>query len=144
LSSSFARDATLEIVVNSVFRGNLKWHEPLRFEPSISVALGRILRIYVERPLYNSDVGLTVDLFDWPMPLDPAIVIDLVEFPLGFVWDTSRLYTTGEVTLTAVPEPSTILLAVFGFVVALRQRVRFRKLGCFVAHHARARSRRQG
>ncbi len=28
-----------------------------------------------------------------------------------YQWDTSRLYSTGEVTLTAVPEPSTLILA---------------------------------
>ena len=29
-----------------------------------------------------------------------------------YAWDTSNLYTTGEITLTAIPEPASVLLAI--------------------------------
>ena len=36
-----------------------------------------------------------------------------------YTWDLSKLYTTGEVTLIAVPEPSTLLLFSLGFAAVL-------------------------
>ena len=56
-------------------------------------------------------VGDTWQLFDWtgvsPSGAFAGVVNDL---PAGYAWNTSALYTLGEVTLTTVPEPSTLLL----------------------------------
>jgi hypothetical protein len=53
-----------------------------------------------------------------------GVFVDIVGEP-GHRWDTSDLYTTGEVTLLAVPEPSTMVLLLSFLsmaVVALRLR----------------------
>jgi hypothetical protein len=58
-------------------------------------------------------VGRTIDLFDWT-GADPAGAFD-VSTP--YVWDLSRLYTTGEVTLAAVPEPAGVVLGGLALLV---------------------------
>jgi hypothetical protein len=43
------------------------------------------------------------------------------------VWDLTNLYTTGEITLAPVPEPSALALAAFGalgLLIAARRRER--------------------
>jgi len=52
-------------------------------------------------------VGRACDLFNWTgvTPTGAFAVSSL------YAWDLSNLYTTGEVTLIAVPEPSTFTLA---------------------------------
>src|SRR5262245_46894804 len=52
-------------------------------------------------------VGRTLDLFDWT-GVSPTGAFAISS---PYVWDLSNLYTTGEVTLTAIPEPSTLALA---------------------------------
>jgi len=65
-------------------------------------------------------VGRTLDLFDWT-GVSPTGAFT-VESP--YTWDLSQLYTTGEVTLLAVPEPSSLLLLVLavGCLAATRGR----------------------
>ena len=55
--------------------------------------------------------GKTFDPFDWPGPLATENRFSVVVSPPGILWDLSQLYTSGEVTLTAVPEPSSLSLA---------------------------------
>ena len=56
-------------------------------------------------------MGDTWQLFDWtgvsPSGAFAGVVSDL---PAGYAWNTSALYTLGDVTLTAVPEPSPLML----------------------------------
>ena len=56
-----------------------------------------------------SQVGRTFDLFDWT-GVNPTGAF-AVSSP--YAWDLSNLYTTGEVTLTAVPEPATLVCLMF-------------------------------
>ena len=53
-----------------------------------------------------SQVGRTFDLFDWT-GVSPTGAFAISS---PYTWDLSNLYTTGEVTLTAIPEPGTLLL----------------------------------
>ena len=53
-----------------------------------------------------SQIGRSFDLFDWA-GVDP---IGAFSVSSPYVWDLSQLYTTGEVMLLAVPEPSAIVL----------------------------------
>ena len=53
-----------------------------------------------------SQLGRTFDLFDW------TSVTPTGAFTISspYAWNLSNLYTTGEVTLTAIPEPATLVL----------------------------------
>ena len=76
------------------------WGSTISFAPGISVALGGTLELAFA-PDVNpaSQLGRTIDLFDW------TGVTSTGAFTIAspFEWDLSTLYTTGEVTLTAVP-----------------------------------------
>lgn len=63
-------------------------------------------------------VGYQFQAFHWNYTLPPGQHFDQIISQPGYTWDTSQLYTTGYVTLTGVPEPSTWLLAVLGVAAA--------------------------
>jgi uncharacterized protein YjbI with pentapeptide repeats len=97
------------------------WGSTISFEPGIEVSLDGALSLILADDVRPADlIGTTFDLFDW----DGAIVtgqFDRIGAEPGVIWDTSRLYSTGQVTL--VPEPSTfilLLIALMGY--ALRRR----------------------
>ncbi len=75
---------------------------------------------------YNPTAGATFDLIDWNSSIGSFANIDfsLAGLDTGLAWDTSALYTTGLVSVTAVPEPSAILLvgSVMAMTVARRRR----------------------
>ena len=63
-------------------------------------------------------VGESFPVFDWAGTLPAGQHFDQIISQPGYTWDTSQLYTTGYVTLTGVPEPSTWLLAILGVAAA--------------------------
>jgi hypothetical protein len=62
-------------------------------------------------------IGTTFYLFNWNGQLPAGAHFDQITSLPGFLWDTSQLYSTGNVTLTAVPEPSTLMLSVLAIVL---------------------------
>jgi uncharacterized protein YjbI with pentapeptide repeats len=83
------------------------WDSTISFAPGIPVMLGGTLKLTFAADVNPaSQVGRTFDLFDWT-GVTPTGAFT-VSSP--YAWDLSNLYDTGEVTLTAVPEPSTLLL----------------------------------
>ena len=79
------------------------WDSTISFAPGIPVTLGGTLELTFAADVnLASQVGRTFDLFDWT-GVNPTGAF-AVSSP--YAWDLSNLYTTGEVTLTAVPEPS--------------------------------------
>jgi len=56
--------------------------------------------------------GQVFDILDWDTLSGTFDTVNLPALSGGLSWDTSRLYTTGE--LTVVPEPSTIALLILG------------------------------
>ena len=90
------------------------WGSMISFEPGIPVSLGGTLKLdFAIDVEIASQVGRTLGLFDWTGVV-PTGVFD-VESP--YIWDLSKLYSTGEVTLLSVPEPSTMLLVYLGGIV---------------------------
>jgi uncharacterized protein YjbI with pentapeptide repeats len=84
------------------------WDSTISFAPGIPVALGGTLELtFAADTNLASQVGRTFDLFDWT-GVNPT---GAFEVSSPYAWDLSNLYTTGQVTLTAVPEPSSIALA---------------------------------
>jgi hypothetical protein len=95
------------------------WDSTISFAPGIPVTLGGTLELTFADGDLASQVGRTFDLFDW------TGVTPTGAFAISspYAWDTSNLYTTGQATLTAIPEPSTLALAAAA-VAILAARVR--------------------
>jgi uncharacterized protein YjbI with pentapeptide repeats len=88
------------------------WDSTISFTPGILVTLGGALEFtFADEVNLASQVGRTFDLFDW----SGVTPVGAFAIASPYRWDLSNLYTTGEVTLAAVPEPSVLLL----FSVAL-------------------------
>jgi len=99
---------TLRIVVEDD-----TWGSTLTFEPGIDVLLDGTLELVIdldEDTTLAELVGTTFDLFDWT-GVTPTGRFAAIATGGGFVWDTAQLYTAGQVTLAAVPEPATLALA---------------------------------
>jgi uncharacterized protein YjbI with pentapeptide repeats len=80
------------------------WDSLISFEPGIPVELDGALELtFSDNVHLPTQVGRTLDLFDWT-GVTPS---GQFEIRSPYVWDLTNLYTTGEVTLIAVPEPST-------------------------------------
>ena len=80
----------------------------LIFEPDVDVA---------------SQVGRTIDLFNWDGFPETAGKFNVVS---PYEWDLTKLYTTGEITLIGVPEPSSLMLAsicMVGIVIISNRRL---------------------
>ena len=93
------------------------WDSTISFAPGIPVTLGGTLELTFAADVnLASQVGRTFDLFDWT-GVNPTGAF-AVSSP--YAWDLSNLYTTGEVTLTAVPEPGTLVAFQFRFECAHR------------------------
>jgi hypothetical protein len=69
-------------------------------------------------------VGQTFDIFNWTEPLGAGNRFDDVRSESWASWDLGALYTTGDVTLVAVPEPATLSLLALGGLAVLGRRSR--------------------
>jgi uncharacterized protein YjbI with pentapeptide repeats len=105
-----------------VFEGDA-WDSSISFALGIPVTLGGTLELtFADYVNLASQVGRTFDLFDW------TGVTPTGAFAISspYTWDISKLYTTGEVTLAAVPEPTTFALftvAIIGLTLYRRRNV---------------------
>ena len=92
--------STLQIVLEDDH-----WGSTLTFEPAMPVNFYGILDLRIspdDKTNITNLVGTTYQLFNWTnVPLIPAF--SQITTGAGLVWDTSKLYTTGEVTLLEVP-----------------------------------------
>jgi hypothetical protein len=85
------------------------WNSLISFEPGIPVQLGGTLELKFAADVnVLSQLGRTLRIFDW------TGVMPTGKFGIEsqYLWDLSRLYTFGEVTLVAIPEPTTGLLII--------------------------------
>ena len=77
------------------------WDSTISFAPGIPVTLGGTLELtFAPGVNVATQSGRTIDLFDWT-GVTPTGAFT-VSSP--YTWNLTNLYTTGEVTLTAVPE----------------------------------------
>jgi uncharacterized protein YjbI with pentapeptide repeats len=82
------------------------WDSTISFAPGIPVTLGGTLELtFADDVNPATQLGHTFDLFDWT-GVDPT---GEFEVSSPYRWDTSNLYTTGEVRLLAVPEPRPLI-----------------------------------
>jgi uncharacterized protein YjbI with pentapeptide repeats len=81
------------------------WDSLIAFEPGIPVQLGGTLDLtFADDVHLATQVDRTLRLFDWT-GVSPSGQF-AIRSP--YVWDVTNLYTTGQVTLLAVPEPSAL------------------------------------
>jgi hypothetical protein len=74
------------------------WDSTISFAAGIPVALGGTLELTFAADVNPaSQVGRTFDLFDWS-GVTPTGQLQ-VQVPTDTLWNTSRLYTAGEVTV---------------------------------------------
>jgi uncharacterized protein YjbI with pentapeptide repeats len=96
------------------------WDSTISFAPGIPVTLGGTLELTFAADVnLASQIGRTFDLFDW------TGVTPTGAFAISspYAWDLSNLYTTGEATLIAIPEPRTLaFVAVTGVGLIFRSR----------------------
>jgi uncharacterized protein YjbI with pentapeptide repeats/CubicO group peptidase (beta-lactamase class C family) len=112
------------------------WDSTISFAPGTPVTLGGTLELtFADDVNPASQVGRTFDLFDWT-GVNPTGAF-AVSSP--YAWDLSNLYTTGQVTLTAIPEPSTFALAALGLIGLV---VRVRRSKSNEESHAETQRRR--
>jgi hypothetical protein len=93
------------------------WDSLISFSPGIAVTLGGTLDLtFADGVDLSSQVGRTFKLFDWT----GASPTGAFNIDSPYTWDLSNLYSTGsnmgEVTLLAMPEPSTIWLLAMGLL----------------------------
>jgi hypothetical protein len=100
-----------------------QWDSLISFEPGIPVKFGGTLELtFADDVELASQVGRTLRIFDWT-GVSPS---GLFEIRSPYVWDITHLYTTGEVTLVAVPEPTSGLIV----LAAVLTLVAHRKINC--------------
>ena len=58
---------------------------------------------------FTGQAGQSFDLFDWGSSSNSFSSVDFsgAKLAAGLTWDTSKLYSSGEVSISAVPEPQT-------------------------------------
>lgn len=75
---------------------------------------------------FTANLGDSFDLFDWGTSTGDFSSLDLPELGEGLTWDVSQIYTTGTLSVTAIPEPSTYAafagVAALGWVIVRRRK----------------------
>jgi uncharacterized protein YjbI with pentapeptide repeats len=99
-------------VVRLVFESD-PWDSLISFEPGITVTLGGRLELdFAPTTNLGSQIGRTIRVFNWT-GVTPTGAFTMRSL---YAWDVSRLYSTGEVTLLAIPEPGAMAMM---FVVVI-------------------------
>jgi hypothetical protein len=97
------------------------WDSLISFEPGIPVQLGGTLEFTFAHDMdVATQLGRTLRIFDWT-GVSP---VGQFEIRSPYVWDVTKLYTSGEVTLVAVPEPSTAVLMIIGVSLGFLSRIK--------------------
>jgi uncharacterized protein YjbI with pentapeptide repeats len=98
------------------------WDSTMSFTNGIPVSLdGNLELLFADGTDLTGQVGRTLQLFDWTgVSPTGTFAIDS-----SYVWDLSNLFTSGEVTLIAIPEPNAFFLLSLGLVVAWKRRRTF-------------------
>jgi uncharacterized protein YjbI with pentapeptide repeats len=113
--ATIAPNAMVKIILESD-----DWDSLISFEPGIPVQLGGELALTFTNDVdVSTQVGRTIRIFDWT-GVSPTGQFHIAS---PYAWDLSRLYTSGEITLLAVPEPSTLSLTLL-VVLSLARRIR--------------------
>lgn len=84
-----------------------EWNSTISFAPGIPVSLGGTLELAFSDDVdVSRQIGRTFRLFDWSSVQSGGAFTVTSRYD----WDLTNLYSTGEVTLVAIPEPGPITL----------------------------------
>jgi uncharacterized protein YjbI with pentapeptide repeats len=109
-SATIAPEGHLQLVLDSD-----EWNSLISFEPGIPVELDGALELTFANDVdVATQVGRNVRLFNWT-GVSPS---GQFEIRSPHIWDVNNLYTTGEVRLIAVPEPSATSILFVGALLA--------------------------
>jgi uncharacterized protein YjbI with pentapeptide repeats len=118
-------------ILRTVFEADA-WDSTISFAPGIPVTLGGTLDlVFSDGTNLASQVGRTFDLFDWTGVAPTGAFF--VESP--YAWNLSNLYTSGEVTLTAVPEPPALVLSTLALFGLIQHRPRRKSSASWINNH---------
>ena len=96
------------------------WTSPIGFAPGLTPELGGTLDLELAAGVDPASLlGESFQLFDWNGALPVGDQFAMITTEPGLTFDISNLYSTGNVTLTAVPEPSSLLLSLIAPGVCL-------------------------
>jgi uncharacterized protein YjbI with pentapeptide repeats len=108
-------------VLKMVLEGN--WQSVMNVGDGVTPNLGGMLNLSLADGIDPATlIGTQFKLFNWNGRLLAGDSFDSIVFAPGTTWDTTRLYTDGIVTLTAVPEPMSLGLLALGGVLVWRHR----------------------
>ena len=116
-----------EMADTSIFEIKLdaaEWGSTITVGEDVSTQLGGTLLLQIADAIrFEELVGRNFDLFDWASTPHSDGGFDAIHVPPGTQWDLSQLYTTGEVSLIAVPEPQFFPFCVLFLFTASCRRV---------------------
>jgi hypothetical protein len=99
------------------------WESVINLDPAVVPQLNGILELaFAEGTDWRSLIGTEFKLFNWNGQLGAGSQFASISSSGGAVWDTSRLYTEGVVTL--IPEPATVVVMMAGGALLLGTRRR--------------------
>ncbi|MEI7837704.1 MAG: PEP-CTERM sorting domain-containing protein, partial [Planctomycetota bacterium] len=98
------------------------WDSTISFAAGVPVVLGGTLELaFAPGVDVGGQVGRTFHLFDWS-GVNPTGTFNVDGGPFQEQWNLSNLYSTGDVTFAAIPEPATLCLLALGGVAVLVRR----------------------
>jgi uncharacterized protein YjbI with pentapeptide repeats len=104
--------ATMDPAATLQFLLEDKWTSPIGFNAGLTPTLGGTLDLELADAIDPKGLlGETFQLFSWNGSLPPGDQFAVITTEPGLTFDLSNLYSTGTVSLIAVPEPSPLLLA---------------------------------
>ena len=131
LAVTVTTSATFDPASTLGFMLDQNWTSPVGFATGLTPMLSGALDLEIASGTDPSTlVGTTFQLFNWNGPLPSGDQFSSFTTAPGLTWDLTNLYSTGTVTLTSVPEPSTALMVAIGLSVSAML-ARRRKCGFF-------------
>ncbi len=115
-SVGFGPSNILEIEIGGLNRGSQ--YDAL--DATGAISLDGMLKVILINS-FNPAAGDTFDLFNGP-EIGTFSSFNFPPLAVGLVWDTSNLYTTGELKVVPVPEPTALVLAAGALGLLLRRR----------------------
>jgi uncharacterized protein YjbI with pentapeptide repeats len=115
----FSMDATGRL---SLLFDDEPWSSIIGFSSNVPVTLGGTLELqFADGVDAAVHVGRSIRIFDWTQ-VSPAGAFQ-INSPM--IWDLSQLYAAGQITLTAIPEPSCVaLLGIAALAMGARKAAR--------------------